>query len=158
MTTKNSKSLLESISNVLAETGRSELLKFILEFDDDLRTNVGDWMKDLNTIEKLMRLAKTNSYDFKEIVLPSSDAVNMNSVISTQRGKGYKLFDSGTIPGPSGKRGLLFYKSVPLGAVKRLYTNNRFAKAVGKDFKDRLGKTTLGKAINSVLGVFKDEK
>ena len=46
----------------------------------------------------------------------------------------------------------------PLGAITRLYTQNRFAKAIGKDFGDRLGKTPLGKGMNSILGVFRGKK
>jgi len=156
MTTKNTKSLVESISNVLAEASKSTLQKFVSEFDDKLRLNVGNWMKDFDAIEKLMRTAKTDSYDFKEVMLGRGASTgNRNAAIAVQKAKGFKLFDSGTTE--TGETGLLFYKSVPFGSVKRLYTKNRFAKAIGKDFGDRLGKTTLGKAINSVVGVFKGD-
>jgi len=46
----------------------------------------------------------------------------------------------------------------PLGAITRLYTQNRFAKAIGSDFGERLGKTPLGKGMNSILGVFRGKK
>jgi hypothetical protein len=46
----------------------------------------------------------------------------------------------------------------PLGKIARLYTQNRFAQAFGKDFAERFSKTPLGAGFNSLVGVFRGKK
>jgi hypothetical protein len=115
MTTKISKSLLESISNVvnsdstnLTESVKDNLLQFVSDFDADENTNVGYWMKSFNAMEKLMKKAKNNNYNFKEVMLPKGKQGTKETVIADHKTKGYMLFDYGTTS--KGETGLLFYK------------------------------------------------
>jgi len=70
-------------------------------------------------MKKLMKAANTNSYEFKEVILPKGKEDTEAEVEKQMKDKGYKLFDTGMnfgsgnlLTGPKGNyfTGLLFYK------------------------------------------------
>jgi len=93
--------------------------EFVDGFDDAEGTKVGNWMRRPEAMKKLMKAANTNSYEFKEVILPKGKEDTEAEVEKQMKDKGYKLFDTGMnfgsgnlLTGPKGNyfTGLLFYK------------------------------------------------
>jgi hypothetical protein len=93
--------------------------EFVDGFDDAEGTKVGNWMRRPEAMRKLMKAANTNSYEFKEVILPKGKENTEAEVEKQMKDKGYKLFDTGMnfgsgnlLTGPKGNyfTGLLFYK------------------------------------------------
>jgi hypothetical protein len=118
---KVSKQLIEAANSVLSGQKLQEAKDFvydvprdtdpddfIADFDEIENTNVGNWMKSFEAMKKLMKAANTNSYEFKEVILPKAKADTKDQVETQWKSKGYKLFDYGTTS--KGEIGLLFYK------------------------------------------------
>ena len=82
--------------------------EFIADFDEIEGTHVGDWMRSIEAMQRLMKAANTNSYEFKEVVLPKAKADTKDEVEKQWKTKGYKLFDYAITK--KGETFLLFYK------------------------------------------------
>ena len=82
--------------------------EFIADFDEIEGTHVGDWMSSIEAMQRLMKAANTNSYEFKEVVLPKTKANTKDEVEKQWKTKGYRLFDYAITK--KGETFLLFYK------------------------------------------------